>query len=793
MSVVGFDFGNNTCKIAIARKGSIEVIMNDCSSRQTPSVVGYTDTNRQVGEAGLAQSIGNFKNTAYDLKRILGRTWGDAEFEKDVSDLAYKVIRGDADQVLLQVNYNGEALQLSPEQVTGALFTHLKQLAENALEGQKVVDCVIGVPPFCTDKMRRAFMDAANVAGLNVLRLMNENSAIALQYGLLRSLPEKNPIKVLFFDMGHSQTTVSLCSFIQGNLTMLASASHRTLGGRDFDRVITQSICEYAQQKYKLDIMSNTKALLRVNKQCEKIKKMLSANLESPYNIECIMNDTDVKGTLNREQYEALCVPLVEQIMLPLKEVVSVSGLELKDIDAFEVLGGASRVPCVRKTLTEFFGRPLSTTCNADESVARGCALQCAMLSPSFRVREFVVNDVTAAPVSLSWGNLNAPADESVALFTRFNAIPSVKQISFSKADAFEITAHYTNASDLPAGLNPVIAKFTVTGVPQGVSTKQKLKVKLDVNGLLSVVSAQALEEDKDGKSDTMEVDGAAAPAEDAADEEKSDSKKKKKYKKTELSYSAVFAGGFSAAEITKGVELEASQAGQDRVVAETAEKRNDLESFIYEIRNDISADLAPYVESAVADRFNTQLNEAEDWLSSDEGYSAQKSEYVRKLSDLKSVSDPIKFRKNDSQNRSASVSSFRSSLTKYRLQASSPDAKFAHIDAAEKAKVLNLVAEGEAWLEQTQLRQDSLPLTADPVLTCSECDNRRGILERLAHPILSKPIPPPAPVPAATPSPTATPTPSTESSSSEASSETPAASSAEEASAKPSSGMDLD
>ncbi len=218
----------------------------------------------------------------------------------------------------IEVRYAGESLRASPEQVTGALLTHLKQLAEGALD-MKVVDCVIGVPSFATEKMRRALLDAAAVAGLNVLRLMNESAAISLQYGLLRQWTDK-PIKTLFFDMGHSQTTVTLTSFVTGSLQVLGTASHRSLGGRDFDRIIVQHIGQYAKDKYKLDVFSNVKAMLRLSKQCEKIKKMLSANMESPYNIECIMNDTDVKGSLNRETYEALAAPLLEQMLIPLRE-----------------------------------------------------------------------------------------------------------------------------------------------------------------------------------------------------------------------------------------------------------------------------------------------------------------------------------------------------------------------------------------------------------------------------------------------------------------------------------------
>jgi molecular chaperone DnaK (HSP70) len=442
MSVVGFDFGNNACKIAIARKGAIDVIMNDCSNRNTPSVVGYTDANRQIGEAGLAQHVTNYKNTITEVKRLLGRSWADEEFKADVAQLPFKVV-ADGEKVVVDVAYNNDRVQLSPEQITAALLTHLKSLAENALE-IRVSDCVVSVPSFWSDKMRRALLDAAAIAGLNVLRLMNENSAIALQYGLLRQLPEKQPMKTLFFDMGHSQTTVTLVSFVQGSLTMLGSASHRSLGGRDFDRAIANHMMAFAKDKYKLDLASNVKAVLRVLKQCERTKKMLTANIESPFNLECIMNDVDVKGTLTREQFETLSAPLLEQVLIPVRECLALTGVDPKEVDSIELVGGGSRIIAVRRALKEFFGRDLSTTCNADESVARGCALQCAMLSPSVRVREFAVNDVTPLSVTVGWRDLGAAAEEeSVVLFSKFNAIPSVKQIAFNKAGPFSVTARY--------------------------------------------------------------------------------------------------------------------------------------------------------------------------------------------------------------------------------------------------------------------------------------------------------------------------------------------------------------
>lgn len=770
MSVVGFDFGNNSCKIAIARKGSIEVIMNDCSNRNTPSVVGYTDSNRQLGEAGLAQHVGNYQNTVVNLKRIIGRNFSDQEFQQELKDkeFPFKVLAADQDKVLIDVSYNSERVQLSAEQVTGALFAHLKWLAERVLEGQRVVDCVISVPPYFSDRIRRAIIDAAHIAGLNVLRLMNESSAIALQYGLLRPLPEKNPMKVMFFDMGHSNTNVSLVSFIAGSLTVHGTASHRTLGSRNFDNAIVNHIASYALQKYKIDILSNVKATLRLAKQAERIKKTLSANLDCPYNIECIMNDIDVKGSLNREEFENLCVPLLEQMLIPVKSLLAATNTAPADIEYIEIVGGGSRVPAIRRALKDLLGKEMSTTNNADEAVARGCALQCAMLSPSFRVREFTVNDVCQHSITVVSSALDgSDAGEVTEVFTKFGSFPSIKQITFTHSKPFQVIAKYTNPEDIPAGVDPVIARFVVNEL--AVAGKQRFKIKMDLNGVLSLSAAQSIEEVKEDSpaadaapadaaaSDAMAVDqGAAAPAADdkGADEDK----KKKKVKKSDLTVQSTFNGGFSQDDLKKSFELEASMAGQDRLIIETAEKRNDLETFLYDMRSKITGSLSEFITPAAADAFSAQLLEVDDWLMTDEGCSAKKSEYVRRLADLKAVVDPVIRRQQEKSNRDQYVSALQQALTKYRMQAMSADQKFAHIEAAEKQKVLAACDETESWLSTKLSEQSLLSANQDPVLTCAEIDGKRIALQNLAEPIMSKPVPAPAAAPA--PAPAAAPAP---------------------------------
>lgn len=272
---------------------------------------------------------------------------------------------------------------------------------------QNVTDCVITVPPYFSDVMRRSVLDAANIAGLNVLRLMNETTAVALQYGILRTLPEKDPIRVMFLDVGHASLNVSLVSFIAGKLQVLGTASDRNLGGRNFDRALVEHMAAEILQKHNMDVTANPKAMLRLFVGAERCKRILSANSEAPWSVECIMNDLDVQGTIDRATFEEITSGLLDRVIAPVKQVLFSTKTDMANLTAIEVIGGSVRIPAIRQRISNFFGRPCSTTCDGDESVARGAALQCAMLSPSFRVREFAVHDVTPFAVEVGYGNVD--------------------------------------------------------------------------------------------------------------------------------------------------------------------------------------------------------------------------------------------------------------------------------------------------------------------------------------------------------------------------------------------------
>jgi heat shock protein 4 len=271
------------------------------------------------------------------------------------------------------------------------VLSNLKSIAEGNLNSA-VMDCCIGIPVYFTDLQRRAVLDAATIAGLRPLRLFHETTATALAYGIYKTdLPENDQLNVAFVDVGHASMQVSIVGYKKGQLKMLSHAYDRSLGGRDFDEALFKHFAAKFKEEYKIDVYQNARACIRLRVACEKLKKMLSANPEAPMNIECLMDEKDVRGFIKRDEFEQISAPVLERVKRPLEKALAEAGLTTEDVHFVEVVGSGSRVPAIIKIITEFFGKEPRRTMNASECVARGCALQCAILSPTFKVREFQV------------------------------------------------------------------------------------------------------------------------------------------------------------------------------------------------------------------------------------------------------------------------------------------------------------------------------------------------------------------------------------------------------------------
>ena len=451
-------------------------------------------------------------------------------------------------------------------------FGKLRDITSNELK-TGVTDVVIAVPGWFSDIQRRAIIDAAAIANLNVLRLINDTTATALGYGITKAdLPEpENPRHVIFVDVGHADMSVAVVAFSKGQLTVKSTAYDRNLGGRDIDYALVEHFSKEFKAKYKIDVMSSPKATFRLSAGCEKLKKVLSANAEAPLNVESIMNDVDASSKLSREQLEGLIAHVLDRIPGPLHRALADSGLTLDQIDAIELVGGSTRVPCIRQRIQDAFpGKALSTTLNQDEAIARGATFACAMLSPVFRVRDFHLTDINHYPIKVHWNASPTDPDDDTELlvFPRGNTIPSTKVLSFYRKEPFDIEAAYAEPDLLPGSINPWIGKFTAKEVPlspNGDVTCVKLKTRLNLHGIMSFEGAyfEEVEEREEPAAAPMDVDGSADPATPPAP------KKKRVVKKKEIPIVATNSS-LDKSIVESYRELESQMHAADKLVMDT-------------------------------------------------------------------------------------------------------------------------------------------------------------------------------------------------------------------------------
>ncbi|GMN37251.1 hypothetical protein TIFTF001_006651 [Ficus carica] len=793
MSVVGFDLGNESCIVAVARQRGIDVVLNDESKRETPAVVCFGDKQRFIGTAGAASTMMNPKNSISQIKRLIGRQFSDPELQRDLKTFPFTVTEGPDGFPLIHARYLGEQRTFTPTQVLGMVFSDLKSIAEKNLN-TAVVDCCIGIPVYFTDLQRRAVLDAATIAGLHPLRLFHETTATALAYGIYKTdLPENDQLNVAFVDVGHGSMQVCIAGFKKGQLKVLSHAFDRSLGGRDFDEVLFQHFAAKFKEEYKIDVSQNARASLRLRAACEKLKKMLSANPEAPLNIECLMDDKDVRSFIKRDEFEQISLPILERVKKPLEKALAEAGLTVENVHMVEVVGSASRIPSMVKILTEFFKKEPRRTMNASECVARGCALECAILSPTFKVREFQVNEYFPFSIALSWKgsapdaqNGGAENQQSTIVFPKGNPIPSIKALTFYRSGTFSVDVQYADTCELQVPAK--ISTYTIGPFQSTKSERSKLKVKVRLNfhGIVSVESATLLEEEEvevpvskeppkeANKMETDEASSDATPSSTDADVNMQDAKgpadapaaengvpesgdkpvqmetdtkvdaPKKKVKKTNIPVTEVVYGGLSPADLQKALEKEFEMALQDRVMEETKDRKNAVEAYVYDMRNKLSDKYEEFVTPSEKEELIAKLQEVEDWLYED-GEDETKGVYIAKLEELKKQGDPIEERYKEHTERGTVIDQFAYCINSYREAAMSNDAKFDHIDVSEKQKVLNECVEAEAWLREKRQQQDELPKYASPALLSADVRKKAETVDRFCRPIMTKPKPAPA------------------------------------------------
>uniref|UniRef100_A0A0D6QZA2 Uncharacterized protein n=1 Tax=Araucaria cunninghamii TaxID=56994 RepID=A0A0D6QZA2_ARACU len=806
MSVVGFDIGNESCIVAVARQRGIDVVLNEESKRETPALVSFGEKQRFIGTAGAASSTMNPKNAVSQIKRLIGKQFSDPELQRDLQSLPFTVTEGPNGMPLIHAQYLGESKTFTPTQILAMVLSNLKQIAKENLKTE-IVDCCIGIPVYFTDLQRRAFLDAAAIVGLNPLCLLHETTATALAYGIYKTdLPETDPLNVVFVDVGHASMQVCVAAFKKGELKVLAHTWDRSLGGRDFDEVLFRHFSELFKQQYHIDVPSNARASQRLRTACEKLKKVLSANAVAPLNIECLMDEKDVRGIIKREEFEELAVPILQRVKGPCERALSEAGLTPDKVFAVEVVGSGSRVPSVLKILTEFFGKEPRRTMNASECVARGCALQCAILSPTFKVRDFKVQESFPFSIALSWKGSTPDMEEGAPeqqqcsiVFPKGNQVPSTKAVTIYRSGTFTLDILYADHSQVQAPQR--ISSYTIGPFQSANGERAKLKVKVELNkhGVVSVASATMIEEEevevpvtpiKDTSNEdkgtvAMETDdgqtNGVPAAEENADVNMHDDKstaeppstgttgaengapetedkvaaqmetdakvktvKKKKVKKTEVPFIETIFGGMPKSELQKAQEKEFEMALQDRIMEETKEKKNAVEAYVYDMRNKLYEKYDKYVTEQEREDLISRLQIVEDWLY-DEGEDETKGVYIAKLEELKKFGDPIEERYKEDTERVPLISSLEYCITSYRDAALSKEAKFDHIDVGDKQKVLNECNDAENWLREKRHQQDLLPKYVNPVLLANDVKRKVETLDRFCRPIMTKPRPAPA------------------------------------------------
>jgi heat shock protein len=397
------------------------------------------------------------RNTICGFKHLLGRKFKDPIVQHEIKSIPYNIEELPDGSIGICANYMDEEHRFTPEQITAMLFTKLRIDAADALKAQ-IYDCVITVPSYFSNAQRKALLDAAGIAGLNCLRLLNETTATALGYGFYKQdlpAPEEKPRNVVFVDFGHSAVQISACAFNKGKLKMLASSSDY-VGGRDVDFMLAEHFSKEFVTKYKCDPRTNKKAFLRLLTEVEKLKKQMSANsTKLPLSIECFMNDTDVHSSIQRNDMEEICSSIFQRIEVCMRRCLTDSKLALEDIHSVEIVGGSSRIPAVKHLVEQIFNKTPSTQMNQDEAVSRGGALQCAVLSPAVRVKDFNVVDIQPFTVMLRFNNENGQRTE-MEVFPMNHAAPFSRLLTMYRRDPFAIQLYYAEPSPC---IDPFIGK----------------------------------------------------------------------------------------------------------------------------------------------------------------------------------------------------------------------------------------------------------------------------------------------------------------------------------------------